>query len=389
MSEVDNTATPPLPLYKQKQFKKLVFWLTAIIFITLLIAWLYTHNRESTDDAFIDANIVQISPHVSGYVSQVNVNDNQWVKQGEVLALIDPRDYQIQVDLAQAALDAAVARHGASVHDVSLTQETTHAVVSQAVSNLYAAQAQAQQAQSLVAAALAQARLAQTDLQRYQTLFGKDEVSKQKLDQVAASEVSARANLEAQKKASLAAQAQVAVAQAKLKEAQSAPKQIAVKVDQAKGGAASVEEALANLKAAQLNLSYTRLVSPVTGHIVRKNLSLGQLLAPGSAVLGIVYGSPWVVANFKETQLTSMHRGQRVEVKVDAFPHLVLHAHVDSIQNGTGSRFSLLPPENATGNYVKIVQRVPVKIVFDESSDILNRLLPGMSVTPVVYLNDQ
>ncbi|MDE2423675.1 MAG: HlyD family secretion protein [Betaproteobacteria bacterium] len=388
MSDAVTPSPESLPLYQQPQFRKLLSILVILIVVVLFTAWLLTHNHESTDDAFIEANVVDISPHVGGYVSQVNVHDNQYVKQGELLALIDPRDFQIQVDVAQAALNAAIARHGASVHDVSLTQETTTAQVSQANSALLSAQAQAMQAKALVKALQAQAQLAQADLVRYRALYEKDEISKQKLDQVVANEMAVKANLEAQQRAYLAANAAVEVAQAKLSEAKTAPKQVALKVDQAKGGEASVEEAQANLQAAKLNLTYTQLIAPVAGHVVRKNLNLGQLLTPGSSVMGIVYDAPWVIANFKETQLTRMHPGEKVDIKVDAFPGEVFHGHVDSIQRGTGSRFSLLPPENATGNYVKIVQRVPVKIVFDESQTVLNRLAPGMSVTPTVHLDD-
>ncbi|KXW56777.1 HlyD family secretion protein [Ferrovum sp. PN-J185] len=389
MSDSTNSdKTTAIPLFKQAQFKRLVLILSLSIFIILFIAWIYNHNRESTDDAFIEANVVQISPHINGYVLQVKVNDNQWVKQGDLLAEIDPRDFQVQVDQAKANLDAAIARHGASVHDVTLTEETTAAIISQAKNNYLSAKALAQQAQSLVTAAEAQSKLAAADLIRYQALFDKDEISRQRLDQVTANKIAASANLEAQKRAYLSAKAAVEVALAKLNEAQTAPKQVAVKKDQAKGGQATVEEAQANLKAAELNLSYTKLIAPVSGHIVRKNLSIGQLVAPGTALLGIVYDAPWVIANFKETQLTKMHPGEKVLIKVDAFPSHEFHGHIDSIQNGTGSRFSLLPPENATGNYVKIVQRVPVKIVFDEPINSLSHLAPGMSVTPTVYLDD-
>ncbi|MDE1891345.1 MAG: HlyD family secretion protein [Betaproteobacteria bacterium] len=389
MSDSTNSdKTTAIPLFKQAQFKRLVLILSLSIFIILFIAWIYNHNRESTDDAFIEANVVQISPHINGYVLQVKVNDNQWVKQGDLLAEIDPRDFQVQVDQAKANLDAAIARHGASVHDVTLTEETTAAIISQAKNNYLSAKALAQQAQSLVTAAEAQSKLAAADLIRYQALFDKDEISRQRLDQVTANKIAASANLEAQKRAYLSAKAAVEVALAKLNEAQTAPKQVAVKKDQAKGGQATVEEAQANLKAAELNLSYTKLIAPVSGHIVRKNLSIGQLVAPGTALLGIVYDAPWVIANFKETQLTKMHSGEKVLIKVDAFPSHEFHGHIDSIQNGTGSRFSLLPPENATGNYVKIVQRVPVKIVFDEPINSLSHLAPGMSVTPTVYLDD-
>jgi len=222
---------------------------------------------------------------------------------------------------------------------------------------------------------------------RYQALFDKDEISHQRLDQAIAAQRAAAAQWDAAKRAIVSAGAQVKQAQAKLDEARSGPRQVALKEAQAAGGLASVAQARAALEQAQLDLFHTRLVAPVEGRVTRKALDLGQLVQSGPAVMAIVYGDPWVLANFKETQLRRMHVGQSVDITVDAFPNHPFKGHVDSIQSGTGSRFSLLPAENATGNYVKVVQRVPVKIVFDEKPETIRALVPGMSVEPKVNLS--
>jgi membrane fusion protein (multidrug efflux system) len=197
------------------------------------------------------------------------------------------------------------------------------------------------QADAQVAQATAQADLARADLKRFQALYQKDEISRQRLEQAIAAEKSANAQLR------------------------------------------SAQDA--ELHQAKLNLSYTQLVAPVDGRVTRKSLDLGQLVQPGVTLMSLVYGQPWVVANFKETQLTRMKVGQKVEIRVDAYPNTVLHGHVESIQSGTGARFSILPAENATGNFVKVVQRVPVKILLDEKPESLERLAPGMSVAPKVF----
>jgi membrane fusion protein (multidrug efflux system) len=372
----------------QPWLKRAAIGLVILISLIFLVLWFVNRNIESTDDAFIEANVVQISPHVSGYVVQVPVEDNQPVKTGDLLAEIDSRDYALRVKQAEAALAAAKARHGAATQDVSVVTTTTRAVISQAQSALDAARATRDQANAQAAAAEAQARLANSDVPRYEALFLKDEISRQRLDQVLASRMAADAQLEAARRGVMAAEAQVHEAEARLAEAHSGPRQVQLKREQEASGHASVEEAQAALDQARLDLAYTHLTAPVDGRVTHKSLFQGQLLQPGSAVMAIVYGQPWVIANFKETQLTRMRPGQPVDIKVDAFPGRTFRGHVDSVQQGTGSRFSLLPPENATGNYVKVVQRVPVKIVFDEKPEDLKYLVPGMSVVPKVKLKE-
>jgi membrane fusion protein (multidrug efflux system) len=280
---------------KKTPFKRIALGVFLLAGLALGILWFINRGIETTDDAFVESNVVQISPRVSGYVTRVLVNDNQTVHAGDLLAEIDPRDYRLKVTQADAQ----------------------------------------------VAQASAQADLARADLKRFQALYQKDEISRQRLEQAVAAEKSANAQLRAAQDA--------------------------------------------ELHQAKLNLSYTQLVAPVDGRVTRKSLDLGQLVQPGVTLMSLVYGQPWVVANFKETQLTHMKVGQKVEIRVDAYPNTVLHGHVQSIQSGTGSRFSILPAENATGNFVKVVQRVPVKILLDEKPESLERLAPGMSVAPKVF----
>jgi membrane fusion protein (multidrug efflux system) len=360
-----------------------------LVLAGFLLLWFVTRNQETTDDAFIESNVVQISPHVGGYVTRVLVNDNQWVKAGDVLAEIDARDYELRVKQAEALLEASQARHGAAQQDLSVVTTTSKAQIAQAASALEAAQASSAQASAQASAAEAQAQLTHADLQRYEALYKKDEISKQRLEQANTAERAAQAQWEAARRGAAAAAAQAAQAQAKLAETHSGPRQVDLKREQAASGHASVEEARAALEQAKLDLSYTRLIAPVDGRVTRKSFYLGQLIQPGPAIMALVYGSPWVVANFKETQLRRMRPGQSAEITVDAYPGRVYKAHVDSLQAGTGARFSLLPPENASGNYVKVVQRVPVKIVFDEKPEDLLQLAPGMSVEPKVHLTDK
>ena len=364
------TATTP----QRPWLRKAALAAAVAVGLGFLGLWFATRNQETTDDAFIEANIVQISPHVGGYVIRVLVNDNQWVKPGDVLAEIDPKDYELRVQQAEAALAASQARHGAAHQDVSVVSTTSQALIEQAQGALESARALRTQAQ-------AQARLAHADAVRYQALYQKDEVSRQRFDQMVTADQAAAAQLSS-------AEAQVAQAEARVAEARSGPRQVALKQAQEQSGLASVEEARAALEQARRDLGYTHLVAPVEGRVARRSIFQGQLLQSGPAVMAIVYGNPWVVANFKETQLRRMQVGQSVEVKVDAFPGRVFKAHVDSFQPGTGARFSLLPPENASGNFVKVVQRLPVKIIFDEKPDALSRLAPGMSVEPKVILTE-
>jgi len=404
--------------------------------------WFYARSHESTDDAFIDGHIVQISPKASGYVSRLYVNDNQFVKIGDLLVELDARDYEARLDQARAALQAALARQSEAETNVSLTRATTAASVlqaratvrrarasveslragaassksrvAQAVSAVSTAGANLEQARAQVLAAEAESVRANADVERYQALYTKDEIAKQQLDQAVATAHTANAQLEASRQRVLAASAQVGEAQSahsaaadvsvqaqaqvgggqasvdealgQLARADTAPQQVAVTQAQSLTAGATTEELRAAVHQAELDLSYTKIYATETGYVTRKSVEQGALVQVGQALLSIVPTNVWVTANFKENQIGSMAPGQPVDITVDSYPGIVFKGHVDSIQAGTGARFSLIPPENATGNYVKVVQRVPVKIVFDEPPNDKHVLAPGMSVVPEVSI---
>jgi len=288
-------AAPPSPRRVNRRVLLIGGALALILVAAGVGYWLHARRFVSTDDAFIEARIIHISPKVGGQVIQVNVTDNQRVRAGDVLLRIDPRDYA----------------------------------------------AAAEQARAQVRAAEVEAQRAAADARRVTQLFDRGLVARQELEHALAAAHAAAANLEAARQ---------------------------------------------RLNEATLQLSYTTITAPEAGRVTRKAVEEGMFVQPGQQLMAIVTDDLWVVANFKETQLAKIRPGQPVDIKVDASPHHRFRGHVDSIQAGTGSRFSLLPPENATGNYVKVVQRVPVKIVFDEAPDPQYPLGPGMSVVPTVHV---
>jgi len=362
--------------------------------------WLYARQWEETDDAFIDGSVMPIGTKVAGIIQSVQVNDNQLVNAGDVLAEIDPRDIQAKLAQAQATLAAARADAEAAKTNVELIRATTAATLSQAQAGIESAsagvdtaQAQLASAEADVITAQAEATRREADEKRYTSLDPRG-VSQAQLDAALAAVDAARAQLVAAKKRVAAAnagvseaKAKVAAAQGVLAAAQTAEQQIAAAQAKSRFADAQVGEAQAQLDAAALNLSYTTIKAPASGRITRKNIEPGQYLQVGQALLAIVPQDFWVTANFKETQLTHMRVGQSVDISVDAFPDRAFHGRIESMQAGTGARFSLLPPENATGNYVKVVQRVPVKIVFDRDNQDMQLLGLGMSVVPQVRVS--
>ena len=310
--------------------------------------WLDARHYESTDDAFIDGHVSQVAPQISGRVIAVLVGDNQVVQPGQKLLLIDPREAQVRVEQAEAEL--AQARAQLAVAEATLA--VRGADLAQASANIRAAEADASQAQS--------------DDARYRAINPRA-ISRQQVDNANAALRGARARLEANQHAAGSMKAQLAVAAA-----------------QRDAAAAVVRGDEANLATAKLQLSYTTVVAPAAGRVTKRTVELGNYVTPGQALLAIVQPGLWVTANFKETQLTDMRPGQLVHIHVDAFPDQTLEGHVDSLQSGTGAVFSALPAENATGNYVKVVQRLPVKITLDGETAGTLPLAPGMSVTPRV-----
>jgi membrane fusion protein, multidrug efflux system len=385
----------------------------ASIVIVAGVLWFFS-GRESTDDAQIEGHITQISARVAGTLVKVNVTDNQAVAAGTVLVQIDPRDYQVAVDRARAELADAEANAAAAGTGVPVTAVSTQSDIRTAAGGFEEAEAGVAVADRQVEAAQAQLVAAQArqreqeanavktarDVERFKPLVAKEEIAQQQYDAAVATAEAARASADAAKSDATAAHTGVAVAQqravqaraavararAALQSAHTAPEQIEITKARAASADARVKQARATLAQAELNLERTSIKAPSAGIVSRKSVEVGQIVQSGQPLLALVsLEDVWVVANFKETQLADVRTGQRAKVEVDALDGQAFHAHVDSIAAATGARFSLLPPENATGNFVKVVQRVPVKIVFEPGQDPDHRLRPGMSVVPTVF----
>jgi membrane fusion protein, multidrug efflux system len=362
-----------------------------IIILVLIVAvgggtgyWWLNRGLVSTDDAFIDGDTVTLSPQVGGRVERLLVNDNQRVRAGDLLLEIDPSDFLAARASAQASFEGALAAEAEARANLDLTKASTAATTTEAESGLVLAKAGVVQSQAQLAAAGAETARAAADAKRYLALSKNDYASRQTLDQAQATALSAADQELADRQAVSVAVAKVGQAEAQLAQAQTAAQQIAVREAQLQSASASVEAARAALRTAELNLSYTKIYAPQDGYITKRQVNAGDVIEKNQTLATLVFGTPWVTANFKETQLDGMRPGQPVEIALDAYPAGPLKGRVDSIMRGTGSRFSLLPPEDATGNYVKVVQRVPVKIVFEGPIDAAQVLGLGMSVVPTV-----
>jgi membrane fusion protein (multidrug efflux system) len=393
-------ARPERPIRKRSNRNLIIAGALLLLVAAGLYLWIGSWNRVSTDDAQVDGHIIPVSSKIYGNVVEVLVNDNQAVKQGQVLVRLDPRDYQAKVSQAGAAVGVAQSQaRGASV-GVPLTRETTLSGTSSAEEQVKAAQADSDIAfaHSNVDSAQATYDRAQADLNRMRPLMEKEEISRQQFDsyvaaaRVAESELKAAkdklaaATQEAETKRAgmLASQARIGQARAGVTQAQAAQKQVDVRVADVASASANIEQARANLQAAELNLSYTTIFAPADGVVTKKSVEIGQVLQPGQGLLMLVpLNDVWVTANYKETQLRDVRPGQKAEVKVD-LTGKTYPGRVDSIASATGTRMSLLPPENATGNYVKVVQRIPVKIVLDPIPGGNSILRPGMNVEATI-----
>jgi membrane fusion protein (multidrug efflux system) len=403
---------PPKPLVSTKLRRGLMIGGVALL-AALVGLFLYYHNRESTDDAQVDGHITPIAAKIYGRVGEVLVTDNQAVKAGQVLVKLDPGDYQAAVDQARAALALADGEARSAGVDVPRTSESVHSTTSSAEAQLSASQAdlakgqaayeQAQTADLAWARAnvdrsRANAELAKADLARYTPLMEKGEISKQQYDAAKANAdatasalvadeqrlAQAQRNIDITKAQLDAAKARVLEASAGVASAQADQKRVAMRSADAQAKAAAVDRARAALDAALLNLSYSNIVAPVDGVATHKSVEPGQVVQAGQGLLVVVpLKDVWVTANFKETQLRHMKPGQKAYVKVDTYGE-TFPGHVDSIAGATGAVLSLLPPENATGNYVKVVQRIPVKVVLDPISPDVAVLRPGMNVEATV-----
>ena len=375
--------------------------------------FLYFHNRETTDDAQVDGHITPVASKIYGRIAKVLITDNEAVKAGQLLAQIDPGDYQAAADQAKASLTLAESDARSAGIDVPRTSENVRSGNSSAQAQLAVAQADQARAQATyeqaqtadlsvaeanVARSKANAELAKADLARYTPLMEKGEISKQQYDaskanaDASASALVADEQRLAQAKRNVdissaqlnAAKARVDEANAGVANAMADQKRVIMRTADAQGKIAKVEQARAALEAAQLNLSYCNIVAPVDGVATHKSVEPGQIVQQGQGLLVVVpLNDTWVTANFKETQLKNMRPGQKAEVKVDTYGK-TFPGHVDSIAGATGAVLSLLPPENATGNYVKVVQRIPVKIVLDPIPPSVAVLRPGMNVDATV-----
>jgi membrane fusion protein (multidrug efflux system) len=387
----------------------------AVLIVIAAIVWLRSRGRESTDDAQVDGRITQIAPRVSGPVIKVAVDNNIEVKAGDLLVQIDPRDYQVAVDRAKAELADAEANAAAARTGVPIARVETKSGVNTATGGLAQAQAgvagaeqEVQVAQSNLVAAQARQRekeatavKAAKDVDRLRPLVDKDEIPKQQYDAAVAASDAARASADAAKSDVASAQTAITVAQqrvaqargtaeqarAGLETARTAPQQLEVTQARAASAEARVQQVQAALAQAELNLQYTTVKAPTSGVVSRKSVEVGQVIQANQPLMALVnLADTWITANFKETQLNNMQPGQKAEVSVDALGGRTFKAHVDSIAAATGAKFSLLPPENATGNFVKVVQRIPVKLYLEPGEDPSHLLRPGMSVTPTVYV---
>jgi membrane fusion protein (multidrug efflux system) len=378
----------------------MILIIAVVVIVAGLFLWRYLGSYESTDDAQGDVHFYPVSPRVSGYVIRVNVGDNQWVQKGTVLVEIDPTDYQVAV--AQAEANLANAEHTAqSLHiTVPITSVSTSSQLEAASSGIQDATAGVRAAEKQLAAAHAQVEQAeandvkaQDDLRRYKLLVDKREVAPQIYDQALAAARSSTATIAAAIANESAAEEFIQQARSRLtqaaanqRSAETGPQQVKSTQARVRAAIADVQQRRALLQQAELNLQYTKIIAPVTGE-VNKTVVVGMNVQEGQQLLTVVpLDEVWVTANFKETQLRDMRVGQAAKIHVDSTGQN-LNGHVDSFAGATGPLFSLLPPENATGNYVKIVQRIPVKIVLDSGENRDHRLRPGMNVEPHVYLH--
>ncbi len=328
-SNAETTDKPKRKKKTKKVVKKRFLVPIIIILVVCLLGWMYFSTFETTDDAFVEGHIVRISPKITGIIEKLYIDDNQHVKKGDLLLVIDDRDYQVKYDQAKAAYEMALYRQKSAVVD-KVSAETD-------------------------------LKVAKQDFERYKNLFEKGAVSQQEYDQAKSKYDVAKANYATAQQAVFSKEKNK-VADAELKRLEAAMKQ------------------------AELELSYTKIYAPDDGKITNRSAEEGAYINAGAPLFSIVPDKRWVVANFKETQLDGMRVGQPVRIKVDAYPHLKLMGKVDSIQSSTGAKTSMFPPENAVGSYVKVVQRVPVKIVFTDKLDPQYNIEPGMSVVPKVYI---
>src|SRR5271155_793555 len=395
----ERSYTPPVRPNPKRRRNILILIVVVVVLVGGVFLWRYLSSYESTDDAQADVHLYPVSARISGYVVKVNVDDNQWVEKGALLVEIDPKDYEVAVAQAQGNLSNAEATAQSLNITVPITSvnsssqlRSTESDIDNTKAGVIAAERQLSAAHDQLEEAEANDVKVQDDLHRYKLLVDKREVAEQVYDQAVAAARSstaavsaARANEAAAQQFVQQARSRVVQADANHQYAETGPQQVSSSRARARAAIADVEQKRALLEQAQLNLGYTKIVAPVSGE-VNKTVVVGLNVQAGQQLLTVVpLDEVWVTANFKETQLRHMRVGQKAELHIDATGR-TLKGHVDSIGGATGPLFSLLPPENAPGNYVKIVQRIPVKIVLEPGENRDRALRPGMNVVPDVYL---
>ncbi|WP_319584219.1 HlyD family secretion protein [uncultured Pseudodesulfovibrio sp.] len=371
---------------KRLASRKTLFILGPVVLVLAVVLGypLYVRimTHESTDDAFVEAHVVSMSPRVAGHVAEVTVHDNQWVEKGDLLVQVDPRTFQVALDVAKARLQSA----NAAMQEAEAEVDAARSLVVQRNAALSSNRSELAQARAGVDEYTAGHSRDENDFKRMNEMVEAGAVSRQEYDHARAQAAVSKAKLVSARKKIDTQSAQIRQAVASAQAAEDELLQAQAVVDKRR---AEASEAEAQVRQAELDLSYTRITAPCAGYVTKKSVEPGAYVQVGQQLLSVVGSDVWVVANFKETQISGMKPGQSVDIEVDAYPDVVFKGHVDSIQRGTGSRFTLLPPENATGNFIKVVQRVPVKIVLNQENGSSGYLLaPGMSVIPDVNLAD-
>ena len=370
-----------------RQRLRVVAVAAVVVLAVIALAWRHFSGRESTDDAQIDGHLNGVSARVGGTVTELLVSDNQYVQKGTTLLRIDPRNYQIAVARAEADLAENEASTRAERAGVPLTTATSSSQASAAGSDVGEVEARLGSARARLREAEARDAQAAQDLARLEPLLAKDEVSQRDYDAARTAAATAHAARDSAQASVREAEKSVDAARARLAEARTGTEQVAIQKARAASASAKADVARAALAQARLDLEHTEVKAPVSGIVSRRTVEVGQVVQPGQLLLAVVpLEDVWVVANFKESQLKRIRPGQAAVVAVDAYGGREYRGKVDSIAAATGARFSILPPENATGNYVKVVQRVPVKIVLEAGQDPDHLLRPGMSVVPTIYI---
>lgn len=397
---------PADELKNNRRIKKVVLILCSLGFLGLIVGvfwYRYAQTHISTDDAYVTGSVYSLSFRVPGTVAQVKVHDNQLVEAGQVTATLDPTDYEVAFKQAQANLESIKARWASAQMAVPLESDQTQARVNESTAgvgayqkNLLEAREQLRRAQEETRSLQAILNKATLDRDRFENLYKNHAVSKQQFDealtQYQVAEARTKASLAGQQalqKTLESLQEQINRASAQLDMARTGKQSVKIKEQMAKAAKAELSLAEARLEQARLQLSYTQIKAPARGHITKKNVEAGNQVQAGQPLMALVpLENLWIVANYKETQLTRVKTGQKVSIKVDTFSGKNLQGRVESIMAGTGAAFSLFPPENATGNFVKIVQRIPVKIVLDQDQKELPQLRLGMSVIPTILIEN-